>query len=506
MADRWLRAGLRDVCQAVAHLGGSEPTDAELLGRFTSHRDGTAFAELLRRHGPKVLGICRRVLRHTHDAEDAFQATFLLLARAAGGIGNREVVGGWLYRVAYRVALRARGRARRTTDPATSLVDLPAPDGGPNLDGADIREAIDAEVSRLPAKYRDPFVLCYFDGKTNDQAARELGCPKGTLISRLAWVRVRLRDRLARRGLVPAAGLVAAGLVPVPALARVPPELMQSTSTSAALIAAGGVTAGAIPAPISTLMTGAIQTMRMKQMLLVAGLLAVAALGVRAGFDGAASGTGGDDPQPVAQKATKPADSIPPGTKAAPTKPVEKIFSLELTEVPWPDVIQLYSKFSELTYVGQAEPKGTVTIRPPVKGKRFTLAEITDLINEALLAQKFILVRREKSFTVLQADEKIDQSLLPNIRPEDLDQRGSTELVVVTFTLVYLSDLDGMALDVRKLTGPFGRVVTIDRTNQLVVQDTVGGLRRIRQVIRDADARQAEKEKKQGFPPPHIVR
>ena len=176
-------------------------TDAQLLERFVADQDEAAFEILLWRHGPKVLGVCRRVLRHEQDAEDAFQATFLVLVRKAGSIGKRQSVGSWLYRVAYRVALRAKVSASKRNARQRVITDVPAAEAVPDLFSRDVALVLDEEVNRLPEKYRAAFVLCYLDGKTNEQAAQELGCPKGTILSRLAWARERLRVRLTRRGL-----------------------------------------------------------------------------------------------------------------------------------------------------------------------------------------------------------------------------------------------------------------------------------------------------------------
>src|SRR5262249_1941921 len=160
---------------------------------YVTSRDELAFEVIVRRHGAMVWNVCRRVLRHHQDAEDAFQATFLTLARKAHAIGKRESVASWLHKVAYRAALGAMAsRARRTTVPETAAMDLPAADETGGLLWRDLRPALDEEICRLPEKYRGPFILCYVEGKTNEEAARELRCPKGTVATRLAWARERL--------------------------------------------------------------------------------------------------------------------------------------------------------------------------------------------------------------------------------------------------------------------------------------------------------------------------
>ncbi|MBM3983894.1 MAG: RNA polymerase sigma factor, partial [Planctomycetes bacterium] len=182
----------------VTRHSGSALSDAQLVENFVARRDQASFEVLVWRHGAMVLALCRRVLRDAHEAEDAFQAAFLVFARKAGAIGRGAAVGPWLYKVAYRVALRMRATAAKRGAPAEP-VEVPAPPG-PDPDWNDLRPVLDDEIARLPEKFRAPFVLCYLEGRTNEEAAEVLGCPKGTVLSRLARGRERLRARLARRG------------------------------------------------------------------------------------------------------------------------------------------------------------------------------------------------------------------------------------------------------------------------------------------------------------------
>jgi RNA polymerase sigma factor (sigma-70 family) len=208
MARESLHTVIRHLHRLTAPPGAGGLSDAELLGRWVRGRDEAALEALAWRHAPLVLGVCRRLLRHRQDAEDALQATFLTLVRKAASIGRRESVGAWLYKVAYRVALAARAAAVRRRETAAPE-ELPAADHGDPLVWDDLRPVLDEEVGRLPEKYRVPFVLCYLQGKTNTEAAAELGCPRGTLLTRLRWARQRLRSRLARRGVTLTAGALA---------------------------------------------------------------------------------------------------------------------------------------------------------------------------------------------------------------------------------------------------------------------------------------------------------
>ena len=180
---------------AMPREGGA--TDGQLLEAFTARRDEASFEGLLRRHGPMVLGVCRRVLADAHDAEDAFQATFLVLVRKAASIRPREKVGNWLYGVAHRTALQARTAAavRRAKERETAR-----PEARPEDAGCELLSLLDQELTRLPEKYRAPIVLCALEGRTHDEAARQLGWPVGTVSGRLSRARALLSRRLARRG------------------------------------------------------------------------------------------------------------------------------------------------------------------------------------------------------------------------------------------------------------------------------------------------------------------
>ncbi|MCI0683287.1 MAG: RNA polymerase sigma factor [Gemmataceae bacterium] len=197
MATNRLSSVLQRLLHRVAPATPGEAHDADLLDRFVRSRDEAAFELLIWRHGPMVLGLCQRLLDSEQDVEDAFQATFLVLVRKARSIGKREALASWLYKVAHRIACRARPRG-----PALShhVDELPAADTSADVIWRDVRAHLDQELARLPEAYRRPMILCYLEGKTNDEAARALGWPKGTVATRLTRGRERLRRRLRRRG------------------------------------------------------------------------------------------------------------------------------------------------------------------------------------------------------------------------------------------------------------------------------------------------------------------
>jgi RNA polymerase sigma factor (sigma-70 family) len=175
-------------------------TERQLLEQFITGNDQDAFRALIDRHGSTVLGICRSVLRESHDVEDAFQMTFLILARDAGTIRERDCIGPWLRKVALRLARKERSKAfgRRALE---RLDARPAWEPASENLNLDLLPVLRAELSRLPERYRLPLVLCYLEGKTTEEAAMQLGCPVGTVKGRLSRARERLRDRFCCRGL-----------------------------------------------------------------------------------------------------------------------------------------------------------------------------------------------------------------------------------------------------------------------------------------------------------------
>jgi RNA polymerase sigma factor (sigma-70 family) len=224
----------------LAHRDGAEDTDGRLLERYLAQRDECAFELLVRRHGPMVLGVCRRILGNSHDAEDAFQATFLVLVRRAGSISPRDRVGGWLHGVAYRTALEARrSRARRRRHEAQILPRTPSSEDN----AAEWGPVLDRELNRLPIHYRLPLLLCDVEGLTRKEAAQKLGWAEGTVSSRLSRGRELLARWLKRHGLGLSVAVTAA-LAEGAVRASVPAPLIGST-VKAALLTAAGQTAAA---------------------------------------------------------------------------------------------------------------------------------------------------------------------------------------------------------------------------------------------------------------------
>ncbi len=196
--------------QDVAGSGGQrEPTDERLLRDYVAGRDDGAFAAIVRRHGGLVAGVCRRLLGREQDVEDAFQATFLVLVRKAPSLGRPDLLGNWLYGVAYRVASKIRTANVRQRTREAPVVDLPAPLADDDAGWRELRPILDDELRRLPERYRRPVVLFYLEGKSAEEVAAALGRPRGTVLSQLARARERLRVRLSRRNLALSVGIFA---------------------------------------------------------------------------------------------------------------------------------------------------------------------------------------------------------------------------------------------------------------------------------------------------------
>jgi RNA polymerase sigma factor (sigma-70 family) len=237
-------------------------TDGQLLGCFIEQRDEAAVAALVRRHGPMVWGVCRRVLRDHHDTEDAFQATFLVLVRRAESIASREMVGNWLYGVAYRTALKARTMLAKRRTRERQVATIPELAVGSQDFWHDLETVLDRELNLLPDKYRVAIVLCDLEGKTRLEAARQLGVPPGTLAARLTRGRALLAKRLARRGAAVSGGTLAAVLAEQATSASGPAALVSSTIKAVTAVSVGqAASISIISAQVAALTEGMVKTM-----------------------------------------------------------------------------------------------------------------------------------------------------------------------------------------------------------------------------------------------------
>jgi RNA polymerase sigma factor (sigma-70 family) len=292
-----------------AALGACQAADHDLLQRFILQGDESAFTALVKRYGPMVLGLCLRILRHRQDAEDVFQAVFLVLARKAGTIRQRESLAGWLHRVAYRTAMKLRAANARRHARSLPLFDVPGPGLGPDLTLRETQRVLEEELERLADKYRAPILLCCVQGRTRDEAARQLGWSVGVLRGRLDRGRELLRARLARRGMALSAVLLPLGIA-AKSEAAVLPALLSPT-IRAALDAAHVPVAAGVSAQAAALAQGVIQAMFLTKMkMLVTSVVVLAFLGTGAGvltYRAQAQAPAADDPftQPAVQPPPK---------------------------------------------------------------------------------------------------------------------------------------------------------------------------------------------------------
>jgi RNA polymerase sigma factor (sigma-70 family) len=364
--------------QVQALLGAgtfSGLSDLQLLERFLERRDEVAelaFAVLVERHGPMVLGVCRRIAGDPHDADDAFQATFLVLARRAGSIRVEGSLGRWLFGVATRVATRARSddRRRRLRERSRSdRLEAGRPDANLDaIDRAEIQAMIAREIAGLPARFQAPVLLCDLEGASCEEAARRLGWPIGTVKSRLSRARARLRDRLTRRGLTPSdLSIVTALWRAAPA-----PSLVASTTRAAFFLISGSLTtAGIVPVAVATLTQGVLRTMIHTKLKLAAASLLLIATG-SAALLGQVSPPGGSGNSPASP-------SRSPRVNGPPARGDE--VDLEMLERAWIDAINrhdttvvdriLADEFEGIDQAGETFKK-PAAVRDPLIGSFVT--------------------------------------------------------------------------------------------------------------------------------------
>lgn len=333
-----LQEFLRRLFRAPIIAENGQLTDAELLQRFAGQRDEAAFEVLVWRYGGLVLNAARRVLPCPADAEDVFQATFLTLARKASAIRRGTAVGSWLYRVAHRLALRVRQSAARRERMGLDGREPLAP---VQNEDAELRAVLAEEVDRLPERYRAAVVLCYLRGSTTEEAARILGCPRGTILSRLAWARQRLRGRLMRRGLAPAIALTPLSFDEAAAITP-PAALTASVIQAAQPFAAGRAAVPTISPQVAALARGALQTMMWNKIrIAVIVICAIGLTGTGAGW--LMRGRAGDEaPRHVASQSSKrlKPDAAKPEREPEDNSRLEKrLQALNEDEQKWEDVM-----------------------------------------------------------------------------------------------------------------------------------------------------------------------
>jgi RNA polymerase sigma factor (sigma-70 family) len=308
MAAAQVDVVIRRLRRAVLPQDEAGRTDRQLLASFIDQKDEAAFEAIVRRHGPMVFGVCRRVARDHHDAEDAFQATFLVLARKASSVSPGDRLANWLHGVALRTALKVKAMAAKRRGRERQVTEMPEPEAAQQDQWLDLRPLLDQELKGLPENYRLPILLCDLEGRTIKEATRQLGWPQGTLAGRLARGRKLLAKRLASRGVVLSAGPLAAVISQNAASAGVPASLTSSTVKAAAMVAAGRATvAGVVPAKVAALTEGVLKTMLLNKLkgVSVVLVLAIVALATGSFIVTASKAEGPDDPEKPPASTTK---------------------------------------------------------------------------------------------------------------------------------------------------------------------------------------------------------
>ncbi|HYH65787.1 MAG TPA: sigma-70 family RNA polymerase sigma factor [Urbifossiella sp.] len=412
----------------VRHLQTADDaarTDAQLLGGFVERRDEGAFAALVARHAPMVWGVCRRALDR-HDAEDAFQATFLVLVRKAAAVVPRDRVGRWLYGVARTTALQARRAARRRAREALPA-DVPDPHAGPPDPWQELLPLLDEAVALLPERYRAVVVLCDLGGTTRAEAARQLGVPEGTVAGRLARARALLAKRLGRRGGL-LSGALAGLLAQRAAPAGVPAGIVADAIRVATQVAAGRA-AGLVSPPAAALTEGVLRAMLLTKVKnAVLALVVTAAAATAAGgvvFQDTAAPPAPGAPVVVPPPAAK-ADLPTPPPPVGPVPPSERNFDLKIPAPPTVEQLRArYVKLHEELAAHLSEDQvvqRVAALEQEVAERKAQLAQMAREKKAAdeLEAARATLAKIANDYTGTTAATRAKQALESSARPPNL--------------------------------------------------------------------------------------
>lgn len=442
---------LRNLAIASVSSGAD---DEELLDRFLRSHEEAAFAVLVRRYGPLVFGVCRRILGHAEDAEDAFQATFVVLAQKAGSIRHRRALAGFLHGVAERIARKARRARSRRRDRVMPVPERGVPDALSPVVWSDLRGVLDEEIGRLPAAYREAFILCHLEGLSNVEAARRLGCPRGTILSRLARARARLARRLSRRGLtLPAAALTT--VLSVETLrASMPMKLATATVRFASLLAAEGT----LPSTVVSTSVAALTTEGGKMMfgiktIWTVGIFAVGAAVTASVLAPRTSRVAAEVPSsPVA---AAPAPEARPDPPPDPVKKEKK----EKKDTPLEAILRKWAEADAKT--GEMRIRLTMTEIDPIYDTKTVTEGQTSVKSPGLWRiDRFdnmrrtqdILVREDKRLRWFKFDRKTEVTFIVPETPKQSRKKGIWPL------LGFLIDLKGLDEQLRWLScGPQAR-------------------------------------------------
>ena len=396
-------------------------SDGRLLESFLSGRDEAAFEILVKRHGPMVLGVCRRVIGNLHDAQDAFQAVFLVLAKKAAGIMPRELVGNWLYGVAYRTALHARAKLCRRRARESQVMDMPHPTVTPNFDLLDLHQALDRELCKLPEKYRVPIVMCDLEGRSRKDVAGQLQIPEGTLSSRLTTGRQLLARRLSRHGLALSGGGLAMMMTQQAATAM-PSSLLSVTVKAAALTAAGKSAGALLSTHVLALSQGVLKTMFLDKIKVIAVLVFGLLLGgVGAGFIGL-PGDKGNQTVWAAQ---------PPAKSGQPDEPIDG--ALLLNQQIQQELRLSKNQIDKLLAVSQTVDGKNAPKRKEIEQLRKQIEELQrkiDKINDSIGKIQGNIDGERKQALGNAAPDILSARALQRVREIQRQQRGLRQLLL----------------------------------------------------------------------------
>lgn len=442
-------------------LGASalaEATDEQLLHLFVAQQDEAAFAALLRRHGPMVWGICQRLVHHQQDAEDCFQATFLVLCRKAHSIGSRKLLANWLFGVARRAALNAQARRGRRARHETLCANLPDVPAKPDPSSwTDFRSVLDDELAALPSRYRLPLILCCLEGMTHVQASASLGWPVGTVAGRLSRGREVLRMRLARRGVLASGIVLPALLVADSVTGSVPPHLTTASLRSAVAFFMAGQSAPAdISVAVASLVRGVLQKMMLHRLLTRSMLTALAVLAV-GGAVGLCAHSYMPDPAPSSRPEPSPRNVV----DAGPRKPTVRLPAD-------PDAVVL-----RLHRIVDTDPAAPVQLTVFADGR--VKAEVPEGL-PSLAAQdltRYVRARANAARTE-HPDFKILQGKLSRTELEQLmrfvvfeQELLTVDADAVKTSICRLYESDGAVRDTMDTTTTTFMVQTADKTHQI---------------------------------------
>jgi RNA polymerase sigma factor (sigma-70 family) len=425
MATGEMSAVIRHLRRVAVLRDGAGLTDGQLLADFINRGDEAALAALVHRHTPMVWNVCRRVLANHHDAEDAFQATFLVFVRKARSIARRELLANWLYGVARLTAMKTRTRAARNKERERHVVNMPEAAAAQQDHGSDLKPLLDQELGLLPDRYRAVIVLCDLEGKTRKEAAQELGVPEGTLNSRLARARTMLAKRLARHGSVFSGGAIAAVLTANAASACVPAALMASTIKAATALAAGKAGASLVSTKVAALADGVMRIMLITRLKIGAGVL----LSVLAMFAVASTMSLSAQTEPgTAKPAVRATSSDSAKPAGVPAQPAEggKEHAENAPEPIWPGWFFDKRVQAELRFTEEQKKQLAAVVHKVSRKYEAELKEIAAKDKKDGGPPKFPMSRRFKELTQKRHREQI--KALMEEAPKILSQRAIKRL------------------------------------------------------------------------------